>query len=64
MMTNEALRAKHAEALEKIKQSEADLYYLQGYLQAIDEIINDAISMDELAQAVGAKEIEVIENES
>jgi recombinational DNA repair protein RecR len=63
MMTNEALRAKHAEALQKVKQAEADLYYLQGYLQAIEDVINDAISMDELAQAIGAETVEVI-NES
>jgi recombinational DNA repair protein RecR len=63
MMNNDDLRAKHAEALDKIKQAEADIYFLQGYVKAIEEIINDGMSIEEFADRIGATEIEVIKNE-
>lgn len=34
-----ALILKRDEAIQKIKQAEADIYYLQGYAKALDELI-------------------------
>ena len=35
----QALILKRDEAIQKIKQLEADIYYLQGYAKALDELI-------------------------
>lgn len=46
-----SLISKRDEAIQKAKQLEADLYFIQGYIKALDEVIADSPD-------------EVIENES
>lgn len=36
------LISKRDEVLAKIKQAEADLYFLQGYLQSLNDLIEEA----------------------
>lgn len=61
MTEQERLRAKHAEAIAKLRQMEADIYFMQGYIKALEEEMG--VTLDELKQAIGAQSIEVTENE-
>ena len=38
--TKQTLLAKREEGTSKLKQAEADVYFFQGYLQAINELLN------------------------
>jgi hypothetical protein len=61
-----ALLALREEGMTKAKQAEADLYYFQGYVKAIEDVLNGglAISLDDLKAMTGARSMEVVKNES
>lgn len=62
-----SLLAKRGEALSQMqkaeaamKQAEADIYYLQGYIKMIDELIpQDALTLDQLKDLTGAQEVSI-----
>jgi hypothetical protein len=59
--TRKSLLAKREEATAKLKQAEADIYFLQGYIRALDEQLEPSVTLDELKSAIGAQSVEVVE---
>jgi hypothetical protein len=45
--SKQSLLAKREEGVTKLKQAESDLYYLQGYLKAIEDLIAESEAKDE-----------------
>lgn len=62
MTEQQSRRDKIAAANLKIKQLEADIYFLQGYIKALED--EDGLTIDELKDALGAVSVEVNENDN
>ncbi len=61
-----SLLLKREQAQSKLKQLEADIYFFQGYIRSIDELLappKDSLTFDDLKQLTGAQSIDVVENE-
>ena len=61
-----SLLSKREEALARMKQAEADLYFWQGYLKSLDDLLNppkDALTLDDVKELTGAQSVEIVEKE-